>query len=112
LVSAFWGEGRGFAEAVEGGARLVMAALDPCRLAISSRDHDLLPQAHHGLEEVVIGPHLVVELIKSQGLGDGVEALVAQIGSHEAGVLLFDEAVIVPFNKLRTGLWAGRLRER
>jgi len=59
---------------------LVVAALYPCRLALN-RDHDLLCQVHHRLEEVVVQPHLVVELIDGEGLGDGVELIVAQASS-------------------------------
>jgi len=59
---------------------LVVAALYPCRLALN-KDHDLLCQVHHRLEEVVVQPHLVVELIDGEGLGDGVELIVAQASS-------------------------------
>jgi len=104
LFSAFLGDGGGFAEAVEGGARLVVAAPYLCRLALR-RDHDLLCQAHHRLEEVVVHPHLVVELIDGDGLGDGIEPIVAQIGTNQGGVLLFDEAIVV----LVVGSAAGEL---
>jgi hypothetical protein len=44
-------------------------------------------------------------LVDGDGVGDGVEAIVAQVGPDQARVLLFDEAIVVPFDKLRTSLW-------
>ena len=57
----------------------------------------LLLEMHNGLKEVVVDPHLVVELTEGQGLGNRVESIIAQVGAYEGGVLLFDEAVIVSF---------------
>jgi hypothetical protein len=55
-------------------------------------DSRLLFQAHDRLEEVVAKPHLVVQLVEGQRLGDGIEPFIAQIGPHQRRVLLFDEA--------------------
>lgn len=46
-------------------------------------------------KEVEIEPHLVVELIDGEGLGHGVEPIVAQVGPHQGCLLPFDEAIIV-----------------
>ena len=83
------------AEAVEGGSSPVVAVLHSCRLTIITRDNDLLLQPHHWLEEVVVEPRSVVEVVQSQGLGDGVETLVAQVSTNQGRVPLFDEAVVV-----------------
>ncbi len=65
-------------------------------------DDCLLTQAHDGLEEVVIEPHFVIELIERQGLRHGVEALIAQVSADQSKVLplpasrqVFNEIVIV-----------------
>jgi hypothetical protein len=47
------------------------------------------------LQEVVVDPYFVVELVDGDGLGDGIEAVVAQVSSDQARVLLFDEAIVV-----------------
>ena len=52
-------------------------------------------QTQDRLEEVVIQPHQVVELVQQVGLPDGVQALIAQVGADEGVVLLLDEAVVV-----------------
>ena len=52
-------------------------------------------EAHDRLEEVVVEPQLVVEAINGQGVGDGVEAFVAEEVAHEGIVLLLNEAIVV-----------------
>ena len=49
----------------------------PCTLP-TFPDHLFLNQVHDRLEEVVVKPHLVVELVEGQGLSNGVESLIAQ----------------------------------
>ena len=34
-------------------------------------------------------------MVDGDGLGDGIEAVVAQVGSDQARVLLFDEAIVI-----------------
>jgi hypothetical protein len=97
-----WRERFGGAEALEGSARLVEAALHTPG-AICGRGHSLLAETDHRLEQVVVEPHFVVELIEQQGLGHGVETLVAEEGSDLGKVLLFDETVVVLVKRAAAG---------
>jgi hypothetical protein len=50
---------------------------------------------HDRLKEVIVDPHLIIELIDSQHVGDGVEAFIAQISPDQGGVLLFDARIVI-----------------
>jgi hypothetical protein len=43
----------------------------------------------------MVDPHLIIELIDSQHVGDGVEAFTAQVGADHGGVLLFDARIVI-----------------
>jgi len=86
-------DGGGGTQAVEGSRRSVVAAFHSRTLCFLGEG--LLGQAHDRLEEVVVGPQSVVELVGKQGLGNGVEAVRAEQGTHEGGVLLFDDTVVI-----------------
>src|SRR4030065_7938 len=55
----------------------------------------LLPQAHHGLEKVVVEPEPVVERVEQVRLVDGIETVVANVGTDKGGVLLLNETIVV-----------------
>lgn len=90
VLAVFLGDGSSDAEGTKGVRAcpveysiprgLVVATLYTCRLPLG-RDQGFLCQAHHRLQEVVVQPHLVVELVDGEGLGDGVEPIVAQASS-------------------------------
>ena len=84
----------GRTQTVEGGLGRGVAAFDTGRLTLLL-DDDFLRQAHHRLKEIVVDPHLVIQPVQSQGLGDSVETVVTHIGSYQGVVLLFDEAVVI-----------------
>lgn len=81
-------------QAIERGLGVVEATLDPGVLARDRCDL-FLDQMHHGLEEVVVEPHLVVETIEQTGLFDGVQAIIADDSSHQGGILLFHLAIVI-----------------
>jgi len=58
--------------------------------------HDLLlGQVHHGLEEIVVDPHLVIESIHGQDLFDRIETVVTKIATDQRRVLLLDARIVV-----------------
>jgi hypothetical protein len=89
-----WSNGFGQTEAIKGCLWSVMSSPDGDTVIIVTDDL-LLDEAHDGLEEVVVEPHLVIEAIESQGLLDSVEPPVAEVGTYESTVLLLNEAVVV-----------------
>jgi hypothetical protein len=73
------------------------------RGAVLSGVGGFLLHAKDGLEEVVVEPHSVIEAVEGSGLGDRVEALMAEVASDEGGVLLLDEAVVVLVERATAG---------
>ncbi len=82
-------------QAVEGGLGVVETAFDLDPATIVGGENDFLGQAHDGLEEVVVAPHVVIELVEKDGLRDGIETVVAEIGPDEGIVFLLDETVVI-----------------
>ena len=82
LFLLFLADGVRRAEAVKGGARLVVAAFHSRGFPIFLGP-SLLRQAHDRLEEVVVHPHHIVETIDGYGLSDTVEPVVPEVGTHQ-----------------------------
>lgn len=72
-----------------GRAGLIPSALE------TTVHHRFAGQVQYGLEEVVVGPHLVVEGVEHPTLRRSVQPFVAQVGSHQCVILLLDDAVII-----------------
>ena len=89
-----WGNGLSKTEAIKGCLCSVVSSSDGDAVMVVADDL-LLDQAHDGLEEVVIEPHIVIEAIESQGLVHSVKPPVAKVGSNESTVLLLHEPVVV-----------------
>ena len=71
-----------------------MAADDAGGLTLSL-DHVSVHQMHHGLEEVVVDPQVVIEPVGGQDVGNGVEAKIAEVVADKGTVLLLDVGVVV-----------------
>src|SRR3990172_678690 len=78
-------------QAIERGLSLVIDPFGAQRIV----GGDFLFQAHHRLEEVVVQPELVIELVEQIGLRHRIQALVTDVSPHQAEVVLFHKAVIV-----------------
>src|SRR4030042_2277750 len=90
-------DGVSLAQAVQGGAGSVEASSDAKRLAVERGrgSRCFLSEAHDRLEEVVVEPHLLIELVDGLGLFGSVKASRAQIGPDQGGVLLLHKAVVI-----------------
>ncbi len=91
----------GGTEAPEEGAGLIEAALHVPGAVWVCGDF-LLPQADHRLEQVVVDPHFVAELLEQQGLRHRVEALMAEESADLGKVLLFYEAIVILVKRTAT----------
>jgi len=89
------GDGVGLAEAVERDAGVVIAPPGAGGVVLGGGKEYLVHQVHDGPEEVVVEPHLVVEVVEGEGLLDGVQPFMAQESADEGGVLLLDVGVVV-----------------
>src|SRR5512145_2796385 len=52
-------------------------------------------EAHDGLEEVVIKPELIVELVRQMGVSDSIQTVITKVGSDLAKVVFFNKAIII-----------------
>ncbi len=59
------------------------------------RFHSLLFEMQHRLKQVVVEPHLLVESIHGGHLLRSIQPQRADLLPHQAGILLFDEPVII-----------------
>ena len=86
----FWNsEFLGAGQPVQGRRGRVVSAFDLTIFKV------FLVQAHHGLEEVMVQPKLVIELVEQVGLGNRVETIVTSIGAHMGEVVFFDKAIVI-----------------
>lgn len=52
-------------------------------------------EAHDGLEEVVIKPELIIELVRQLGVSDCIQTVISKVGPDLAKVVFFDKAIII-----------------
>src|SRR6266566_1278322 len=56
---------------------------------------NLLLQMHHGLEEIVIEPHLLIERVHGFDLFRGIQSDGSEILAHQRRILLLHEAIVI-----------------
>jgi hypothetical protein len=65
-------------------------------------DVDVLEQAQNWLKQVVIDPHVRILRVERRSLGRSIQTHLAKIGTHQAGVFLLYEPMIILLIRART----------
>ena len=81
-------------QSFKGGLSGVEFTLD-AKCPLVSAGAAFLLQAHDWLEEVVVQPHEVVDVVEEVGVLSSVEPIITQESPDQGGIFLFHKAVIV-----------------
>ena len=52
-------------------------------------------EAHDWLEEIVVEPELVIQLVEAERVGHGIQTGITYIGAYLAKVVFFHKAIVV-----------------